>query len=234
MDRRRFTSGALVTAAVAAAMAPQSASLAAKAPENWDGLARVPSKRLKFVYLLPGADFRGYTKVMLDPTEVAFRKDWARDYNNTVRDLSGRVTPSQVEKVVEEGGKAATEIFAKAFADAGIPVVTTPGPDVLRLRTGIVNLSVSAPDQPRAGRSNTFSDEAGSAQLIVEARDSMTNALMGRGVDGRVAGDTSMLWRNRVTNRADFRTLGQSWAKACVNGFSELKKLSPVAAGGAG
>jgi hypothetical protein len=211
--------------------APTSAALAAKAPPSWDGLARVPSKKLKYVYLLPGADFRGYSKVMLDPTEVAFRKDWARDYNNTTRGLSSRVQPSDVQRIVDEGGKAATEIFTKAFTDAGIQVVTTPGPDVLRLRTGIVNLSVSAPDRPTTGRSYSFSQEAGSAQLIVEARDSMTNALLGRGVDGRVAGDTSMLWRNKVTNRADFRLLGQSWAKACVNGFSELKRLSPIQAG---
>jgi len=99
---------------------------------------------------------------------------------------------------------------------------------VLRLRTGIVNLTVTAPDIPRAGRSNSFAGEAGTAQLIVEARDSMTNALLGRGVDGRVAGDTTVLWRNRVTNRSDFRMLAQSWAKACVNGFGEIKKLSPT------
>jgi len=229
MDRRGFTSAVLIAAAAVAA--PHSAPLAAKPPESWDGLARVPSKRLKFVYLLPGADFRGYSKVILDPTEVAFRKDWQRDYNNTVRDLSGRVQAADVEKVVEEGGKAATEIFRQAFADAGYPVVTAPGPDVLRLRTGVVNLSVTAPDQPRAGRSHSFAGEAGSAQIIIEARDSMTNALLGRAVDGQVAGDTTTLWRNRVTNRADFRLLGKSWAKSCVNGLSELKKMSPIQGG---
>jgi hypothetical protein len=232
MDRRRLIYGALV--AGAAVSAPPSVALAAKPPTNWDGLTRVPSKRLKFVYLLPGADFRGYTKVMLDPTEVAFRKDWAKDYNNTTRDLSSRVRPDEVEKVMEEGGRAATEIFTKAFTDAGYPVVSTPGPDVLRVRTGIVNLSVTSPDRPTAGRSYSFAGEAGSAQVIIEARDSMTNALLGRAVDGKVAGDTSALWRNKVTNRADFRLLGQSWAKASVSGLAELKKLSPISATSAG
>ena len=42
-----------------------------------DGLVRVKSKRLDVVYLQPGADFRSYTKVMLDPTEVAFAKNWS-------------------------------------------------------------------------------------------------------------------------------------------------------------
>jgi hypothetical protein len=228
MDRRRFALGALV--ATGAAAASGLVAFAAKPPESWDGLVRVKSKRLKFVYLLPGADFRGYHKVMLDRTEIAFKKDWQRDFNNTTRGLGERISDADVEKVIEEGGPAATQIFADAYTQGGYPVVTTPAADVLRIRTGIVNLSVTSPDRPTTGRSYTFSEEAGYATLIIEARDSMTNALLGRGVDGRVAGDTSMLWRNRVTNRADFRVIGKSWAKAGVEGLNELKKLSPIQA----
>ncbi len=45
-------------------------------PDNWDGLVRVKPKRMDAAYVAPGADFRAYTKVMLDPAEVAFKKDW--------------------------------------------------------------------------------------------------------------------------------------------------------------
>ncbi len=228
MDRRQFASGVLIAATAAA---PGSSPQAAKPPESWDGLSRVPSKRVKYVYLLPGADFRGYHKVMLDPTEIAFRKDWAREYNNTTSTLSSRVSESDVQKIVDEGGRAATQLFADAYTSGGYPVVTAPAHDVLRIRTGIVNLSVTAPDRPTTGHSYSFAQEAGYATLIIEARDSMTNALLGRAVDGRVAGDTSMLWRNRVTNRADFRVLGKAWAKASVDGLNELKTLSPIRAG---
>ena len=112
------------------------AALAAKPPEEWDGLTRVKSKRMNVVFLAPGADFRPYHRVMLDPTEIAFRKNWMRDYNNTRVGLSGRVSDSDVQRVITEGGKASTEIFAKAFTDGGYPVVTEPAPDVLRVRTG--------------------------------------------------------------------------------------------------
>ena len=44
---------------------------------NWDGLVQVKPKRLDAVFLLPGADFRVYNKIMMDPVEVAFEKDWA-------------------------------------------------------------------------------------------------------------------------------------------------------------
>jgi hypothetical protein len=230
MDRRAFSMGvAAVSMAVVCGVA-----VAAKAPDTWDGLNRVKSKRMDLVYLAPGADFRPYTKVMLDPTEVAFQKNWKRDYNNTQKGLSGRVSDTDMQKAVTEGGKVATEIFAKAFTDGGFPVVTTPGPDVLRIRTGVVNLRVNAPDIPQAGRTYSFAPEAGEATLILEARDSVSNALLGRVVDRRLAGDTPASYRNRVTNRGDFRLLGKTWAQHSVKGLTELKAMPQGATPAAG
>jgi hypothetical protein len=223
MDRRQFT-----IAAAALALAGGSAALAAKPPATWDDLVRVDSKRLSYVYLLPGASFRPYTKVMLDPTEIAFRKSWQRDYNSTTRGLSTRISDADVERAITEGGKAASEIFARAFAAGGYPVVTQPGPDVLRVRTAVVDLSVTAPDKMTAGRSRTYGGEAGSATLIVEVRDSVSDAILGRAVDSQVAGDHSyMMSRNRATNRSDFRYVAEDWAKDSVKGLNELKRLSP-------
>ena len=100
---------------------------------------------------------------------------------------------------------------------------------MLRVKTGILNITVSAPDRPTAGRSYTFADTAGQATLIIEARDSMTGALLGRAVDTKIAGDNTVGWRSSVGNRADFRALVEQWAKLSVNGISELKALSPLA-----
>ena len=219
-------SGCLATALTVIVFAAVPA--AAKPPTNWDGLVQVQSKRLAYVYLQPGADFRGYTKVMLDPTEVAFHKDWRRDYNRSRRDLSGNISESDLERAVSEGITGASDIFAKAWTKGGYPVVGSPGPDVLRVRTAIMNIRVTAPDQQTAGRSYSFSDNAGSAQLVIEVRDSTTNALLGRAVDGKIAGDTTMGWRSSVSNRGDFRDLVEQWAKTSVNGMAVLKSMSPA------
>lgn len=200
----------------------------APAPTTWDELVLVKSKKLALVYLQPGADFRGYSKVMIDPIEVGFRKNWARDYNRTTMDLGGRVQESDVRKAVDKAAGTATEIFTEEFTEAGYPVVTEPGEDVLRVRTGVVNIVVNAPDTRSAGRSRSFSGEAGEAMLVVEVRDSITGAILGRAVDRRLAGDNSMLLRNSVTNRADFRILTKRWAKISVGGLNELKALSPI------
>jgi hypothetical protein len=205
-----------------------SAAVAAP-PETWDGLVKQNSKRLKYVYLAPGADFRGYRSVMLDPTEIAFEKNWQRDYNSTTRGLGTRVTDQDIERAVSESSQSATEVFQQAFAAGGYPIAAAPGPDVLRVRTGIMNIRVTSPDTMSAGRSRSYSAEAGSATLVVEARDSVSGALLGRAVDSKLAGDTSfMMSRSRATNRSDFRRLAQDWAKVAVNGLNELKRLSPV------
>jgi hypothetical protein len=225
VNRRGLGIAALVLGATGGAV---SAARAAKAPVEWDGLVKVKSKRLDAVYLAPGADFRPYAKVMLDPTEVAFEKNWRRDYNNSGLTLSQDVSEKELQTLIAQGVTAATDLFDEAYREGGYPVVQQAAPDVLRVRTAIANIRVSAPDRPTAGRSYSFANEAGSATLVVEVRDSTTNALMGRAVDSRVAGDTTIGWRNRVTNRSDFRRLVKSWAKIGVNGIGELKTLSPI------
>lgn len=180
---------------------------------------------------MPGADFRTYTKVMFDPVEVALKKDWLRDYNRSAGDLSGQISNADVQKAFETIRTTFSDLFAKAYRDAGYQVVTIAGPDVLRVRTGVMNLSVTAPDTRPAGRSRTYSREAGEATLILEARDSESGALMGRAVDRELAGDTSRLMRNSVTNRSDFSQLFADWAKESVTGLTELKALSPVNTG---
>lgn len=201
---------------------------AAPAPATWDDLVLVKSKRFARAYVLPGADFRPYSKVMLDPTEVAFEKDWLRDYNRTTTSRVNRFSESDLHKAAVEGGKAATQIFTKAFTDAGVPVVADAGPDVIRLRTLVFNVRVTAPEMPTAGRSTTYAQEAGSASVLIEALDSATGAVLGRVVDSKVAGDAFMMRRNTVTNRSDFAILGRRWAKSAVEAFQELRMRAPT------
>lgn len=205
----------------------QTASFA-KAPDTIEGLYKVPSKRFDLLYLLPGADFRPYTKVMFDTPEVAFKKNWLRDYNNSTRSTQQRISEEDAQKALDAARTGLTEIFTKVYTDGGYQVVTSPGPDVLRVQTAVVNLDIVAPDTMSAGRSRTFSSEAGSATLVVEARDSTSGALLGTAVDTREIGDSMGYLRNSVTNRADFSQAFERWAKISLAGLNELKRLSPL------
>jgi hypothetical protein len=211
--------------AFAAALIPSSFG---KAPDTWDNLHLVASKKLDAVYMADGADFRPYTKVMLDPVQVAFRKNWRRDYNDTVADPSARISDADAQKMLDEIRTGFDPIFAQAFTDAGYQVVTAPGPDVLRVSTAVIDISVAAPDKMTAGRSMSFSEEAGSAALVIEVSDSPSGAILGRAIDKRTVGNGMMSMRSGVSNRADAERLFKTWAASAAAGMAVLKEMSPV------
>jgi hypothetical protein len=210
------------------ALAFAGASFAEKPPETWDGLVEVKAKRVELAYLAPGADFRPYTKVMVDPTQVAFHKDWMKNMNQQ-RDLSRRTTPEDAEEILAAARSNFDDIFHEAFTKAGYTVASTPGPDVLRVATAVVNLYINAPDTMSAGRSRSYTANAGEATLVIEMRDSQTGALMGRVVDQRQTRDMGgMGMTTSVTNVSDFRALFKNWAGITVKGLEALKAASPV------
>lgn len=220
----------LAAVLIAVAATPQIA-VARPAP-TWDNLIRVPSRKLDNVYLLPGADFRPYTKVMIDPAEVAFKRGWLKDYNASARNPSARISDQDGRRMLQTAREGFDQVIREAFWDAGYQVVTEAGPDVLRVSPTVFDLVVTAPDTQTAGRSTTWSVEAGEASVAVEARDSSTGAVLGRAVDQRTLDDSMMRQRSSVSNRADFERLFRSWSKTFVDGVAHLKELSPINASG--
>ncbi len=202
-------------------------ALAAMSPDL-DGLVEVRAKRMDEAYLLPGADFRQYTAVIIDTPEVAFDKDWMRNMNET-RILSRRVSQADAEKIAAATRSGLVEAFQDEFRKAGYTIATAPGADVLRLSPSIVKLYINAPDVMAPDRSRTYTIDAGEATLQLKARDSVSGALLGMAVDRREARGTGFVtWTNSVTNRSDFRRLFQQWARICIKGLDELKAGSPV------
>ncbi|KRA80561.1 DUF3313 family protein [Altererythrobacter sp. Root672] len=195
---------------------------------NWDGLLEVKAKKMDKVYLLPNADFRTYTKVMIDPTEVSFKKNWQRDQNRDRLDLANRVDDSDARRIIDAAQKGFDKYFAEAYTKAGFQVVQAPGPDVLHLSTAIINLDVTAPDVSMSAGSRTFSRDAGEATLVLEAKDSVSGQVLGRAVDRQESSDMGPYLRNSVTNSAAFEEVFKKWAERSAEGLSDLKELSPV------
>ncbi len=229
MSKTRILIAAFV-ATLAFAVTPAGAQ-SGPTEHEWDGLVRVPSRNIDAAYLAPGADFTPYTKVMIDPTEAAFQRNWQRDYNRSSMGLSARITDAEAREALQLVQSSFHEVITQAYTAGGYQVVTTPGPDVLRLRTAVTNITVSAPDQMSAGRTRTYTEDAGTATLVVEARDSMSGAILGRAVDARTIDDSvNMMWRNRATNRADFMRTFRRWADLSVQATNRLRSTAPPAA----
>jgi hypothetical protein len=199
---------------------------AAQSPESPDGLVKVTPRRMELAWLRPEADFRPYTKVIVDRTQVAFRPDWRKDYNLNAS-VGAWVSQEQADKIMAAAQTNFDEIFRDAFRKAGYEVVTSPGPDVLRVNSGILDLVVNAPLGASEGQT-TWIISAGQAALIVEVRDSTTHALLGRVADRR---ETQYLGRQiatTATNIYDFRLLFNLWAGICTRALEELKAVSPI------
>ena len=93
----------------------------------------------------------------------------------------------------------------------------------------MIDLHIVAPDNMSSGRSRTYTMESGYATLFLEARDSMTGALLGRALDKRETRNTGRVQiSNSVTNLSDFKALFRQWADISIKGFNELRELSPV------
>ena len=228
LSRLTATLMLVVAAALPVHAAKNTAGETASGAESWDGLVQVRPKRFDAAYVAPGADFRPYRKLMVEPTQVAFRKDWLKNMNDT-RSGMRRVTAEDAKEILEAARTNFADVFADQFRKAGYEVVTTPGPDVLRVSPGIINLYVNAPDTMEPGRSRTFTANAGEATLALELRDSVSNALLARVLDRRETRESVGLQRaTSVSNVADFRVLFRSWAGVCLKALKAVKEASPI------
>jgi hypothetical protein len=222
---KKILSGmALAAVLVAPAFAADEAS-------TWDGLQKVKSKRVDTAYLLPGADFRGYNKVLLDPIQVAFTKNWQRDINRSSPGARQRVSTEDADRIRQEMSEGFRETLVKSFQKVGYEVVTEAGPDVLRLTPVLVDVYVNAPDTIQSGRSYNYTIEAGEATMALEVRDAETGQLLGRAVDKRRTGQTgTFMWTTSVSNRAEFQRVFDKWAGILADGMVSLKEQSPIEA----
>jgi hypothetical protein len=209
-----FRRGAL-KAAVAALMVAGSA-MASDARQQFeeavtaDGLERVRIKGVEQVYRAPGASLSGYTRVRIEPVEVAFRKDF--DPSRTTSRL--KLTAKELEPLRQRTGILVREEFSRELERGGYDITEEAGPDVLEVRARIADLYVNAPDTMEPGRSYSFTMSAGEMTLVLELRDSETGQVLARAYDRREARETGQLnWTTSVSNEADAREIARRWAR---------------------
>ena len=210
--------GLLVTGAVAALLPVMAA--ADEPPREWDGLVRVNSKKVDHMYKLPEAVFSGYQRVRLDPIEVEFDKNWKP--NASASSASRRLTDSDLEKIKKTLAEEFRKVFTEELTKHGYQVVTVDDEDVLRVSAAIVNLYINAPEKVSAGRSRSYTTNAGHMTLVAELRDSVTGKLMARAVDSVQGRDTGpFMMTNSVTNLGAARTALSQWARVLREGLDD-------------
>jgi hypothetical protein len=183
---------------------------------SYDGLERVKASKIAAAYVHPEADFSAYKKIMLLDPHVAFKKNWKKAHRG--------VSNSHMDRMKRRTSDLFRHVFTDVMEESGYPVVNEAGDDVLLVRPAIIDLDVSAPDKQTAGRSYTFTTNAGSATLYVELFDSSSGAILARGLDRKHARSTSTFQlSSSVYNSSEGRKIFKKWAGILRDRLNEIQ-----------
>jgi hypothetical protein len=204
---------ALASVFMIAALAAPLLSAQDEPPEiSTGGLSLVESKGRSEIYADPEVDWSVYTKILLDPATVAFRKNWQRDQN---RSQPFKVRTEDMERIKSEMSELFGEVFTTELTEkGGYVIVTESGDDVMRITPHIVDLDVYAPDtRGSAGSQRSYTESAGRMTLKLQLFDSVTGDLLAVTSDREEAPRRGhMQWTTSATNRREATLLMQRWA----------------------
>lgn len=184
-------------------------------PVTHDGLHLVPDTTVARAYVKPEADFSVYNRLLIGDCTVAFKKNWQKHYNRDTASLDKHVRDKDVERIKNDMSELCREVFVEVLdKKGGYTVTDAAASDVLLVRPAIIDLVVTAPDLPDAGRTHTYVASAGAATLYIELYDSVSGEILARAADRRAARDYGRLkWSTRSTNRAEARYMLANWAE---------------------
>jgi len=189
-----------------------------------EGLKRVTDpKDLSIVYAEPGADLSQYDRVYLVEPYVAFKKNWQRDQNRGVI----KVKTSDMDRIKVNVKELFMEVFTEELEKGGYELANERAENVLIVKPAIIDLNVNAPDIRTSGRSNTYTDSAGSMTLYIELYDSETDDLLAKALDptaDRQAG--FMQWQTGPANRAAGKRMMRPWAEALRKGLDRAREAT--------
>ena len=179
---------------------------------TFDGLHKVNNAAADEAWAKPGLDLSPYSKVMLDNAGIEYRPGGESGRTSIARTRGGpyEVTEEQKERLLS----VVTEAFREELARSDrFELVDEPGPDVLLVRGALLDVVSNVPPEP-IGLTDIYLTSVGEATLVLELRDSITNAILARAKDRRAAERPGgqLFEANRVTNTTEVRRLAQRWA----------------------
>ncbi len=184
----------------------------AEAEMTFDGLYPVEGGTADAAWARPGADISQYSKIMLQGVGIEYRP--GGESGRLFHARSGadhyEITDAQKARFVEVMRDALRDELGRSER---FTIVDEPGPDVLLIRGGLLDVVSFVPPEP-VGRSEIYLSRVGEATLVLEIRDSVSEAVIARAVDRRAAEDTlGFNASNRVSNTAEVRRMAKTWAR---------------------
>ena len=197
---------------------------------TFDGLYPVSGGRMDAAWARSDFSVSSYSKIMLESIGIEYRPGGetrrapygsaSSDHYEMTADQKERFRALMREVLLEELGKG-----------KNYQIVSAPGPDVLTVRVGLLDVASFVPKEP-IGNADIYLSRVGEATLVLELRDSNTDAILLRGVDRRAAEDPSDRLResNRPMNTAEVRRLARTWAILIRDGLDHYMAPPATAA----
>lgn len=189
--------------------------------ESYDGLREVSNARVSNAWVRPDLDLSGYSKILPVGAGIEYRPVSTRSRNRSEFPVSAE-TRDKFRALV-------SEVFREELSKSErFELTTEPGPDVLIVIGGLINVVSNAPPEP-VGRGNIYLTRVGEATLVLELRDSESNAVLARVVDRRAAEKrVGTGLSNSVSNAADVRQLVRFWATRLRDTLDAVPSLIPA------
>jgi len=185
---------------------------------TYDGLAKVKNPRAHGAWMRPDFSLDGYDKIMLIGAGIEYRpvKPVSRAAASTASQFP--LTPEQKERL----RSIVRDAFRTELAQSQkFQLVDEPGPGVLMIWGGLIDV-VSYVPPDAVGRGNIYLNSVGEATLVVELRDSESNAVLVRIVDRRAAQGMGPNARSTsVTNWSEVQQVARTWASQLRQGLEE-------------
>ena len=190
---------------------------------TFDGLHAVKHSRADKAWARPGIDLSSYSKIRLQTAGIEYRPGGESGRTWAARSTGG---PYEVTERQKEGLRAVmSEVFLEELGKSEkFTLVNESGPDVLLVRGALLDVVSYVPPEAVGGRVDVYLSRVGEATLVLELRDSITEAILARAVDRRAAEDASgrLQWSNRVSNTAEVRRLARRWASRLRESLDEF------------
>ena len=192
-----------------------------------EGLTLVEKDRRGEIYADPDADWSEFSQIQLQPATVSFRKNWKRDQN---RYDPFKVKNQDIEKIKSGLSDLFHDVFTEELsANGGYTMTESTGTDVMNIKPRIVDLDIAAPDTMRAGRSSSYTEQAGRMTLMLEIYDSLSGDLIAKVSHRQDAPRYGFIqWTTSVSNNAEARRMLQKWASALRVRLDEARNRPPT------
>jgi len=187
--------------------------------ETFDGLRAVSNARVSSAWIRPDLDLSGYRYILPVNAGIEYRPTKSQGSSR-----AGFPVPAANREKFES---LVSEIFREELAKSQRFAITDkPGPDVLVVVGALIDVVSYVPPDP-GGRNDVYLSQIGQATLVLELRDSESNAVLARIADRRAAEKISgMTPSNSVTNTAEVRRLIRGWASLLRQRLDDVASLT--------